>query len=620
MDISTIRRKYLDFFLKRGHVLVPSASLVPEGDATTLFTGSGMQPMMPYLMGEKHPLGTRLVDSQKCFRSQDIEEVGDNRHTTFFEMLGNWSLGDYFKKDQLNWFFTFLTDSEEGLGLDPKKLYVSVFEGSSTVPKDDESISLWQELFLRSGINAQEGDRIFVYPAEKNWWSRSGTPDQMPPGEPGGPDSEVFYDFGAVLKIHENSPFKDQECHINCDCGRYLEIGNSVFMQFVKQADGTLKELPRKNIDFGGGLVRLAAAASDDPDIFKTDIYLPLVEKVASIAGKPYSQASNQPPLRIIADHISAAVFLIKDGVIPSNKAQGYALRRLLRRAAVKLYFLTGSRSELSQLAELTDIVIDIYSDLYFDKKDKEKIQNIINTEIYKFSQSLDKGLSILQKNPDIDGKGAFDLYQNYGFPLEITVEILSQMGKSVSREQFKKEFEKHRDQSRTASVGMFKGGLADQSSTTTAYHTATHLLHSALRQILGNDVSQKGSNITSERLRFDFSYPDKLTEEQITQVEDLINQKITEKLQVIREELPKEEALQKGALAFFGQKYPDIVSVYTIGAPGNIFSQELCGGPHVTNTQELAKIKILKQESLGALTKRLYLQFVKNRLGNSLT
>lgn len=591
---------------------MPSTSLVPEGDATTLFTSAGMQPMMPYLLGEKHPQGVRLADSQKCFRSQDIEEVGDMRHTTFFEMLGNWSLGDYFKKEQLDYFFTFLTDKKDGLGLDPHRLNVTVFAGGSGVPKDEDAIKIWQDLFSRVGIEAKEGDRIFPYPAKKNWWSRAGVPENMPIGEPGGPDSEVFYDFGDEFRFHENSPWKDEPCHVNCDCGRFLEIGNSVFMQFIKTEDGTLKEFPQKNIDFGGGLTRLEAAVRNDPDMFNISVLFPLIRKIEEISGKSYSESEHKAAMRVIADHLTAATFLIKDGVLPSNKAQGYVLRRLLRRAAVKLNFLTSSRESLLELPHLSHTVIDAYSGVYFDPQvDFAGIHEIISTEISKFVQSLDKGLHELQKNPNVDGKAAFDLYQNYGFPLEITTEILSQMGRTIDTEQFQKEFDKHRELSRTASAGMFKGGLADHSQTVTAYHTTTHLLHAALRQVLGTHVSQKGSNITSERLRFDFSHPDKISDDDLQKIEDLINQKISEHLPVTRSEMPKDQAISEGALAFFGQKYPDIVSVYTVGTSENYFSKELCGGPHVTNTQELAKIKIVKQESLGAGTRRLYLQFV---------
>lgn len=611
MDINLIRQKYLDFLQKRGHAVVPSSSLVPEGDATTLFTSAGMQPMMPYLLGEKHPLGTRIVDSQKCFRSQDIEEVGDNRHTTFFEMLGNWSLGDYFKNEQLEWFFTFLTNSEEGLGLSPDRLFVTVFEGGSGVPKDTEAISIWQKLFASVGIDAKEGERIFCYPAKKNWWSRSGAPENMPPGEPGGPDSEMFYDFGAELKLHENSPWKEEKCHVNCDCGRFLEIGNSVFMQYQKTVSGSLSELPAKNIDFGGGLARLEAAIHNDPDVFNISSLKTLIRQIETISEKSYQVSVNQPGMRVIADHLTAATFLIKDGVQPSNKTQGYILRRLLRRAAVKMYFLTNTRAKLLQLSNLVDSVVEFYSPIYFSHADNTFIKDVISTEISKFEKSLDRGLKELDKKNLLSGKDAFDLYQNYGFPLEITVEILNQMGKQVDLKEFQSEFEKHKDQSRTASAGMFKGGLADHSQTVTAYHTATHLLHAALRQIIGTHVQQKGSNITADRLRFDFSHSEKITDSQIKEIENLINQKIGEKLPVTKQELPKDQALAEGALAFFGQKYPDVVSVYTIGDLTHPFSKEFCGGPHVTNTQELAKIKIVKQESLGASTRRLYLQFV---------
>lgn len=610
MTINDIRQKYLDFFERRGHAILPSASLVPEGDATTLFTSAGMQPMMPYLLGEKHPLGKRLADSQKCFRSQDIESVGDNRHSTFFEMLGNWSLGDYFKKEQLKYFFEFLTDPNKGLGLNPTRLFVTVFEGNDQISKDTETIEIWRDLFLRANLKNVD-EHIFTYPANKNWWSRAGEPEKMPVGEPGGPDSEVFFDFGPDLRLHEISEFKNVPCQPNCDCGRYLEIGNSVFMQYRKEADGKLSELPQKNIDFGGGLVRLAAAVNDDPDIFKTSIYAPIIKEIEKLSGKSYATEENQPSMRIIADHLTAATFLIKDGIFPSNKAQGYVLRRLLRRAAVKLHFLMGSQEDIIKLAGITSSIIEIYKNIYFVGDDTKYVQGAIAAEIGKFEKSLGKGIKELEKKTDITGKDAFDLYQNYGFPLEITTEILAQIGKSVDTEQFQKEFEKHKSLSRTASVGMFKGGLADHSKTVTGYHTATHLLHAALRSVLGAHVSQKGSNITSERLRFDFSHSEKLTEDQIKSLEDLINQKISAKLPVTRTEMPKDKAIAEGALAFFGQKYPDVVSVYSIGLGAKTFSKELCGGPHVETLAELAKIKIVKQESLGASTRRLYLQFV---------
>lgn len=612
MTINDIRQKYLSFMEIRGHAIIPSASLVPESDTTTLFISAGMQPMMPYLLGAKHPLGTRIANSQKCFRSDDIEEVGDNRHTTFFEMLGNWSLGDYFKDRQLEWLFTFLTNKQEGLALDPKKLYVTVFEGGSGIGKDTETVRIWQDLFKKVGITAKEDERIFAYPAKNNWWSRSGAPENMPTGEPGGPDSEVFFDFGKNRNLHENSPYKKGPCHPNCGCGRFLEIGNSVFMQYLKKEDGSLTELPHKNIDFGGGLTRLEAATNSEPDMFMISSLYSLIQGIEKISGKSYADPRNQPQMRVIADHLTAATFLIKDGVFPTNKAQGYVLRRLLRRAAVKLYFLTSSLETHETLAELSSKVLESYSPLYFNvQKDTPVLHETIKTEIRKFSASLDKGIKELQNNPNVDGKAAFDLYQNYGFPLEITTEILSQMNQSIDVKQFEVEFEKHKALSRSASTDMFKSGLANHSKTVTAYHTATHLLHATLRRILGTHVSQKGSNITSERLRFDFSHPEKLTDRQLQLTEELINQKIAEKLPVTREEMSKDKAIAQGAMALFGQKYPDVVSVYTVGNKKNIFSKEICSGPHVTNTQELAKIKIIKQESPGAMIHRLYLQFV---------
>lgn len=603
-----LRQKYLDFFVARGHSRIPSAPLVPENDPTTLFTGSGMQPMLPYLLGQSHPLGTRLVDSQKCFRSQDIEEVGDNRHDSFFEMLGNWSLGDYFKKEQLPWFFEFLTKE---LGLDPHSLYVSVFAGDEkfNLSPDNETITIWQEIFASVGIEAKVGERIFLYPASKNWWSRSGPPDSMPAGEPGGPDSEVFYDFGPTLKLHENSPVKNQKCHINCDCGRYLEIGNSVFMQYQKMPDGSLKELPQKNVDFGGGFERILTALNNNPDQFLTDLYMPVISEIETLTHKSYPD--NQFSFRIIADHIKAAAFLIADGVIPSNKAQGYFLRRLLRRAMVKMQKLTDSAPEYSAISSA---VIDIYKDAYPELAAKEKyIHEVIQEENNRFSKTMSKGLREFNKLNSVDGKVAFDLFQTYGFPLEVTMELAAEKNINVDKDQFAFEFKKHQELSRTASQGMFKGGLQDQSETTTKYHTATHLLHKALRDILGTHVQQKGSNITAERLRFDFSHPVKLTADELQLIEAAVNQKILENLPVHHDQQNKNEALSQGAMAFFPEKYPDIASVYTIGDPGHWYSKELCGGPHVASTGEIGKIKIIKEESAGAGIRRIYAKIVNS-------
>ena len=436
MNSSDVRQKYVNFFISRRHKLVPSSSLVPENDPTTLFTGSGMQPMIQYLLGAEHPLGKRTVDSQKCFRSQDIEEVGDNRHTTFFEMLGNWSFGNYFKEEQLNWFFEFLTDKNEGLGLDPNKIYVSAFEGNSQIPKDEETIEIWQELFGKKNIDAKIDQRIYLYGVEKNWWSRAGTPEQMPEGEPGGPDSEVFYLFEEI----KHDPSFGEKCHPNCDCGRFLEIGNSVFMQYQKQANG-FNELPQKNVDFGGGLERLTAAVNNEPDIFKNDLHWGVIKELANDLNISYEEnPKTTSTFRIVADHLKAATFLIKDGVIPSNKQQGYILRRLLRRAAVKLEVLQQGSMEI--LPELVDEVVNIYQNTeYFAQTDSKNIAQVIKDEIKKFENTLSKGLKEIDKIEKINGKIAFDLYQSFGFPLEITNELFAEKGQQINKIEFELSF-----------------------------------------------------------------------------------------------------------------------------------------------------------------------------------
>lgn len=619
---TVIRQRYLDFFKSHGHVVIPSAPLVPENDPTTLFTGSGMQPMIPYLLGEPHPQGTRLVDSQKCFRSQDIEEVGDNRHDSFFEMLGNWSLGDYFKSEQISWIFQFLIDTRIGLGLDPHRLFVSVFRGNPdlNIPKDEETAGIWQKQFRDNNTDAlivnfpelqgTQSGRIFYYDEKKNWWSRAGTPSQMPTGEPGGPDSEVFYDFGSRLSLHENSIYSNLPCHPNCDCGRFLELGNSVFMTYQK-TQNNFTPLKQKNIDFGGGLERLTAAVYGNPDIFITDLYYPVIHGIEVTTQKKYSDPDHKPAFQVIADHLKAATFLIADGVIPSNKSQGYFLRRLLRRAMVKIQTLknnTVSSVDDDLYNLVCGYIIDIYQNAYPDLTQKKNlIQETITTEKNQFGKTLKKGLREFSKLNNIDGKAAFDLFQTYGFPLEVTLELAKERGFNINTDEFATEFRKHQDLSRTASSGMFKGGLQDHSEITTKYHTATHLLQAALRKNLGNHVQQKGSNITSERLRFDFSHPYKLSPEQLISVESLINEKISQNLPVIRLELPKKEALAKGALAFFPEKYPELTNVYQISD----FSFELCGGPHVSSTGLIGRIKIVKEESAGAGIRRIYLQLL---------
>lgn len=572
MTADQLRQKYLDFFVSKGHKIIPPAPLIPENDPTTLFTSSGMQPLVPYLKGKSHPMGNRLVNSQPCFRAEDIEEVGDNRHTTFFDMLGNWSLGDYFKSEQLTWIWEFFTKE---LNLPQKKLHVTLFEGNKDVPKDKESLKIWQDIGVPQ-------DHIHFYDAQKNWWSRSGTPENMPAGEIGGPDSEIFFEF---IQVKHNSKF-GKKCHVNCNCGRFLEIGNSVFMQYEKQKDGTFKPLPKKNVDFGGGLERLAQAVQNTPDIFQIDIFKPVIQLIEQVTEEKY-QAKNQAPMRIIADHLRAAKAMIDGGLTPSNKQQGYILRRLIRRSAVKFRQLTGKIN--------TDSFKEIVN------------EPVIVDEIAKFQKSLTKGLNLIEKTDPkkINAQFAFDLFQTYGFPFEITEELAKEKGLSVNNKNFKKEFLKHQEKSRTASAGMFKGGLADHSEVTTKYHTATHLLHQAMRDILGDHTKQAGSNITVERLRFDFTHPEVLTEKEITKIENTINQKITEDLPVTRKETSYQDAIDSGVLAFFKQKYPDQVTVYSIGQ----YSKELCGGPHVTNTGKIGKIKIYKQKALGQGLRRLYLK-----------
>jgi alanyl-tRNA synthetase len=635
-----LRQAYLDFFAgklavakdvaMRAHVIVPSSPLVPENDPTTLFTGSGMQPMMPYLLGEQHPEGRRLADSQKCFRAEDIEEVGDNRHTTFFEMLGNWSLGDYFKTEQLTWFFTFLT---QVVGLKPERLYVTVFGGNSEigVERDDESVEIWQKLFAGVGIEAPvvaeaktkglQNGRIFFYDEKKNWWSRAGAPANMPEGEPGGPDSEMFYDFGAELKLHENSEFKTEPCHVNCDCGRFLEIGNSVFMKYRKTA-GRFEPLKQQNVDFGGGLERILAAGENQRDIFKTAFFQPIIQRLSQLSGQDYDTSPQKASFRVVADHVRAAVMLIADGVLPANKEQGYVVRRLIRRS-VRHGQLLGINQAF--MGELVTPLVELYAEAYptLATQAAAVTQAIVEEET-KFQRTIAKGLKEFEKAPPVaeqsgqtylSGELSFQLYETYGFPLELSMEEAKTRGILVPDDiqaKFKAAKQLHQDKSRTATAGKFKGGLQDQSVVTTKYHTATHLLHAALRQVLGTHVSQKGSNITVERLRFDFSQPEALTPAQLAEVEKLMNQWIIDDYPVTKEMMAKTDALQSGAMAFFVEKYPDQVSVYTIGKPGEKWvSRELCGGPHVEHTGEIGKIKIVKDKAISAGIRRIYAELI---------
>jgi alanyl-tRNA synthetase len=631
MTAQDIRKAYLKFFEQREHKLIPRALLVPQNDPTTLFTGSGMQPLIPNLLGEPHPDGVRLVDSQTCLRAQDIEEVGDNRHTTFFEMLGNWSFGDYFKAEQLPWFFEFLT---EVVGLEPKNLYVTCFTGdtASDIPKDTESADVWRKLFEKAGVEAREveigseqdgyekgmrGGRIFFYDASKNWWSRSGVPASMPAGEPGGPDSEVFYDFGTP---HDERYGK--ECHPNCDCGRFLEIGNSVFMEYIKTESG-FDHLPKRNVDFGGGLERIAAASLHDPDIFKISLLKPIIEKLEQLSGKNYD--SHTESMRVIADHLRAATFLAVDGVVPSNKEQGYVMRRLMRRA-IRFAFELGV--EQNFMEQIVPVVADLYHDDFPELAAKRnEVIAVLVKEEKAFRQTLRQGQKELDKmlqesnDTDTDGRkllsggNVFKLYDTFGYPKELTAEVVAIRGDALLSENWMQEFDvamqEQRERSRTATKGEFKGGLADHSEITTKYHTATHLMYKALRIVLGDHVIQRGSNITADRLRFDFSHPDKLTSEQIAEVEKIVNENIAKDWPMGWKEMNTKEALAQGVLGAFGDKYGETVKVYTAGDPdGEWFSKEICGGPHVEHTGQLAEggklFKITKEESSSAGVRRI--------------
>ncbi|MCB9813075.1 MAG: alanine--tRNA ligase [Pseudomonadales bacterium] len=619
MQANKLKQLYLDFYKNKNHQIVPSSSIVPENDPTTLFTGSGMQPMMEYFLGVPHPKGSRIVDIQKCFRSQDIEEIGDNRHITFFEMLGNWSFGDYFKNEQLEWLFDFLVNK---INLDPKKLFVTVFSGNIklNIDKDLDSVEIWKKLFSKVGIeaididhsqiNGMQAGRIFYFDEKYNWWSRAGVPDNMPAGEPGGPDSEVFYDFGADKKIHENSLFKNQVCHVNCDCGRFLEICNSVFMQYRKQNDGGFIELSQRNVDFGGGFERILAAINDVNDVFMTSIFKDIIEYLEMISNKKYSESEkNKRSFRVVADHLRAAVMLAADGVYPSNKEQGYFSRRLVRRS-VRYAKMIGINDLF--IKDLVPLIIGLYQDFYPDLLSKSnEIQNVLSQEEKKFAQTIQKGLKEIEKHSVLNGEIAFKLYETHGFPFELTKEIAQEKGQTVSLESFQKAQKAHADLSRSSSSQKFKGGLQDSSVETTRYHTATHLLHAALRKILGKHVEQKGSNITANRLRFDFSHPKALTKEEIIEVENQINAWITESLTVSVKYMKKSEALKSGAIAFFVEKYPEDVTVYTIGngTDTSWVSRELCGGPHVENTSQIGHIQIFKEQAISNGIRRIYLR-----------
>ena len=635
MGSKELRKKFLEFFERRGHKIIPSASLIPENDSTTLFTGSGMQPLVSYLMGEPHPQGKRLVDVQKSFRAEDIEEVGDNRHTTFFEMIGNWSLGDYFKKEQLNWLFEFLVKE---IQLDPQRIYVSVFRGNKEIgiEKDLESVNIWKDIFKKNNIDADDVDlaekngmqngRIFYYDETKNWWSRSGIPTKMPIGEIGGPDSEVFYDLGEDLKRHENSKYKNQLCHINCECGRFIEIGNSVFIEFIRSERG-FDPLPQKNVDFGGGLERISMVLQSKDNVFETDLFINIIKKIEELSGLKY--IDNMSPFEVIADHLRAATFIMGDnkGIAPSNVDQGYIVRRLIRRA-IRYGRQLGIKKEL-WIQSISQTIIDDYKSVYPELFNNTKfIMDNLEKEEIKFGKTLEKGLKEMEKLFDnykgnlkefcLGAENLFDLYQTYGFPVELSIEEINKkriqyngilMPKDVEEillKSFQEEVKKHQEISRTAAAGKFKGGLADASEQTKKLHTACHLLLAALRKVLGEHVEQKGSNITAERLRFDFSHSNKLTEEEIKKIEEIVNEAIRNDLPVAFEEMSLEEAKKQGATGVFESRYGEKVKVYTIGEKNNFVSKEICGGPHLKSTGELGHFKITKEESSSAGIRRV--------------
>ncbi|HSW66166.1 MAG TPA: alanine--tRNA ligase [Bacillota bacterium] len=624
MNTQQIRKAYLDFFEERGHKVIPRALLVPLNDPTTLFTGSGMQPMIPYLLGETHPEGTRIVDSQTCLRAQDIEEAGDNRHTVFFEMIGNWSLGDYTKAEQVPWMWEFLT---QVVKLDPSKLYVTCFIGAPeyNIPKDTEAAEMWQKLFEAKGLSSgvadigseedgykrgiNDGERIFYYDGSKNWWSRNGSPEKTPVGDPCGPDSEMFYDFGTP-----HNPEYGEHCHPNCDCGRFMEIGNNVFMSYRKEAEGKFVLLEKPNIDHGSGLERIAAAALDDPDVYKISVLWPIITKLEAISGKPYD--SNANAMRVIADHLRAATFLAVDGVKPSNKEQGYVMRRLVRRA-IRFAFDLGV--EQNFLQEVVPVITSLYeADFPEVEAQKADVIETLAREEKVFRQTLRKGIHEMSKmsKDGLTPEEIFKLYDTYGFPVELSVEEAFKQGIAVAdnwREGFDALMKEQRERSQTATKGTFKGGLGGQTMQHKKYHTATHLMYQALRQVLGDHVVQNGSNITEERLRFDFSHPQKVTPEEIKQVEDIVNEQIGKDLKVTWAEYPTKVAREEmGALGQFGDRYGDTVKVYKMIADGadKPFSFEICGGPHVDHTLQLfednKRFKIIKEEASSAGIRRI--------------
>lgn len=622
MNAQDIRNAYLKFFEERGHAVVPRTQLILQGDPTTLFTGSGMQPMIPYLLGETHPKGKRIADSQTCLRAQDIDDIGDNRHTTFFEMLGNWSLGDYFKKEQISWMFEFLT---EVVGLDASKLYVTCYIGDERygIPKDTEAADIWAELFVDAGLTngrqdvgseadgyakgIEENARIFFYDGSKNWWSRNGSPETTPVGDPCGPDTEMFYLFDEI----EHDTSFGEHCHPNCDCGRFMEIGNNVFMAYKKVGEGQFEELEQKNVDHGSGLERIAAAKLNNPDVFKISLMWPIIEKLEQLSGKKYD--SHTESMRVIADHLRAATFLAVDGCTPSNKEQGYVMRRLIRRA-VRYSFDLGIEQNFLEAVE--PVIADLYvNDFPEVAEQRETIIGVLVKEEKAFRQTLRKGLKELERlaASGLTGNEIFTLYDTYGFPIELSTEEAFKQGIMLSeswREEFDAKMKEQRERSQTASKGTFKGGLEGHEAIHLKYHTATHLLQSALRQLFGSELRQHGSNITEERLRFDFNLDHRMTPEEIKKAEELVNGWIAEDNPVKFTLYPTQEALDMGAIGPFGERYGEEVKVYQMGTDDHVVSLEICGGPHVDHTGQLAEggktFKITKEESSSAGIRRI--------------
>ncbi|MBR3731483.1 MAG: alanine--tRNA ligase [Spirochaetales bacterium] len=594
MDFKELRNKYVSFFESKGHKHISSSSLIPENDPTVLFTTAGMHPLVPYLLGQPHPEGKRLVDWQKCIRTGDIDDVGDPAHLTFFEMLCNWSLGDYFNKEAISWSYEFLIKE---LGFKPEQLHVTVFEGDADAPRDEESAGYWESLGIPK-------ERIHFKPKEDNWWGPAGTTG------PCGPDTEMFIDTGL--------PTCSDKCGPGCHCGKYIEIWNNVFMQYNKQEDGTFIPLSQKNVDTGMGIERTVAMLSGKKSVYETDIFKPIISKIEELSGAAYgSDEDTSRAIRIIADHIRTATFIIGDerGISPSNVGAGYVLRRLIRRS-VRFGKKLGINKAF--LADIAQVVIDMMSQFYPELiQNKQRIFDELSAEEAKFETTLQTGLNEFNKvagklaehnQTGISGKTAFKLYDTYGFPLELTLELAKEKNMTVDVDGFNEQYTKHKEESRTASKGTFKAGLADHAEETTNLHSATHLLHAALRKVLGDHVQQKGSNITQERLRFDFSHPQKVTPEQLKEVEDLVNEQIQKKMPITMEVMTLEEAKAQGALAFFTSKYGEKVKVYTMGD----FSKEVCGGPHAQNTGDLGRFVIKKEEASSAGVRRIKAVLVK--------